>query len=116
LNALTMDTHHPAGHLPVACRDVRYESALGDIGLLHAIKCSDMLISRLVERIRASPYADDTLIVLASDHLAMPNDLGDVLAGMRRDNLLLFLGPGRARLRPLAAGAGRDAEREPGRA
>lgn len=94
LNALTMDTHHPAGHLPVACRDVRYESALGDIGLLHAIKCSDMLISRLVERIRASPYADDTLIVLASDHLAMPNDLGDVLAGMRRENLLLFLGPG----------------------
>lgn len=94
LNALTMDTHHPAGHLPVACGDVRYRSALGDVGLLHAIKCSDMLISRLVERIRSSPYADDTLIVLASDHLAMPNDLSQVLAGMRRENLLVFLGPG----------------------
>src|SRR5690606_12071185 len=94
LSALTMDTHHPAGHLPAACSDVRYRSALGDIGLLHAIKCSDMLIAGLVERIRSSPYADDTLIVLASDHLAMPNDLSDVLAGMRRENLLLFLAPG----------------------
>ncbi|MDH7453511.1 phosphoglycerol transferase I [Luteimonas composti] len=94
LNALTMDTHHPAGHLPEACRDVRYESPLGDIGLLHAIKCSDLLISQLVERIRASDYADDTLIVLASDHLAMPNHLSHVLKDMRRENLLLFLGPG----------------------
>ena len=94
LSALTMDTHHPAGHLPDACSDVRYRSELGDIGLLHAIKCSDMLIAGLVERIRSSPYADDTLIVLASDHLAMPNDLSDVLAGMRRENLLLFLAPG----------------------
>src|SRR5690606_18393413 len=94
LNALTMDTHHPAGHLPVACSDVRYRSELGDIGLLHAIKCSDMLIAGLIERIRSSPYADDTLIVLASDHLAMPNDLSDVLAPMRRENLLLFLAPG----------------------
>lgn len=93
LNALTMDTHHPAGHLPEACRDVRYESPLGDIGLLHAIKCSDMLIARLIDRIRASDYADDTLIVLASDHLAMPNHLSHVLKDMRRENLLLFLGP-----------------------
>lgn len=94
LNALTMDTHHPAGHLPVACRDTRYDSALGDIGLLHALKCTDVLVSRLVDRIRASPYADDTLIVLASDHLAMPNHLSHVLEGMRRENLLLFLAPG----------------------
>ena len=94
LSALTMDTHHPAGHLPEACRDVRYDSPLGDIGLLRALKCSDMLVSKLVERIRNSPYADDTLIVLASDHLAMPNHLSHVLQGMRRENLLLFLGPG----------------------
>lgn len=93
LNALTMDTHHPAGHLPVACRDTRYRSALGDIGLLHALKCTDALISGLVERIRNSPYAGNTLVVVASDHLAMPNDLSDVLAGMRRENLLLFLAP-----------------------
>nr|WP_162311390.1 phosphoglycerol transferase I [Pseudoxanthomonas broegbernensis] len=94
LSALTMDTHHPAGHLPVACRDVRYDSEHGDIGLLRALACSDRLISRLVDRIRDSEYADDTLIVVASDHLAMPNHLSHVLAGMERENLLLFLGTG----------------------
>lgn len=94
LTALTMDTHHPAGHLPVACRDIRYDSDHGDIGLLRALACSDRLVSRLVERIRASPHADDTLIVVASDHLAMPNDLSDVLARLPRENLLLFLGSG----------------------
>lgn len=94
LTALTMDTHHPAGHLPRSCSDVRYDSPHGDIGLLRAIACSDRLIGRLVERIRSSPWADDTLVVIASDHLAMPNDLSDVLAGMKRENLLLFLGSG----------------------
>ncbi|AKC87330.1 phosphoglycerol transferase I [Pseudoxanthomonas suwonensis] len=94
LTALTMDTHHPAGHLPVACRGIRYDSEYGDIGLLRALACSDRLISRLVERIRASPHADDTLIVVASDHLAMPNDLNHVLARLPRENLLLYLGSG----------------------
>ncbi|MGY0650584.1 phosphoglycerol transferase I [Luteimonas sp. A537] len=94
LTALTMDTHHPAGHLPVACHDVRYDSEHGDIDLLHALACSDRLIAELVGKIRGSTYADDTLIVVASDHLAMPNDLSHVLAGLDRENLLLFLGSG----------------------
>jgi len=105
LTALTMDTHHPAGHLPVACKGTRYRSQYGDIGLLNALKCTDRLISKLVDRIRASPYGDDTLVVVASDHLAMPNDLSDVLANLRRENLLLFLGKDIAP-RQLAASAG----------
>ena len=92
LTTLTMDTHHPAGHLPVACRNERYQSPHGDIGLLNALKCSDRLISQLVDRIQASPYGKDTLIVISSDHLAMPNDLSHVLAGQERENLLVFLG------------------------
>jgi len=91
LSTLTMDTHHPAGHLPVACQDLR---GTGEVGLVDALACSDRLVSRLVERIRTSPYAADTVIVLASDHLAMPNDLTHVLRDMRRENLLLFLVPG----------------------
>ncbi|MGH8055062.1 MAG: phosphoglycerol transferase I [Stenotrophomonas sp.] len=92
LTALTMDTHHPAGHLPVACKGTRYRSKHGNIGLLRALKCSDRLISQLVDRIRASEFGENTLVVLASDHLAMPNDLSHVLQDMRRENLLLFLG------------------------
>jgi len=92
LTTLTMDTHHPAGHLPVACKRTRYQSDYGNIGLLNALKCTDGLISKLVDRIQASPYGDDTLIVIASDHLAMPNDLSHILARQKRENLLLFLG------------------------
>jgi len=92
LTTLTMDTHHPAGHLPVACKGTRYRSQYGNIGLLNALKCTDRLISKLVDRIRASEYGQDTLVVVASDHLAMPNDLSDVLANLHRENLLLFLG------------------------
>ena len=92
LTTLTMDTHHPAGHLPVACKRTRYQSDYGNIGLLNALKCTDGLISKLVDRIQASPYGEDTLIVIASDHLAMPNDLSHVLAKQKRENLLLFLG------------------------
>ncbi|WMJ70805.1 phosphoglycerol transferase I [Stenotrophomonas sp. 24(2023)] len=94
LTTLTMDTHHPAGHLPVSCRGTRYDSAYGNIGLLNALKCTDRLISQLVDRIQASPYGKDTLIVIASDHLAMPNDLSHILARQQRENLLLFLGDG----------------------
>ncbi len=92
LTALTMDTHHPAGHLPVSCRDVRYRSRHGNIGLLNALKCSDRLIERFVQKIRDSDYADDTLIVIASDHLAMPNHISHVIDRMHRENLLLILG------------------------
>ncbi len=105
LTALTMDTHHPAGHLPVSCKGTRYDSRYGDIGLLKALKCSDRLVSELVDRIRSSPWGDNTLIVVSSDHLAMPNDLSSVLAGLKRENLLLFLGKGIAPRR-IAAKAG----------
>lgn len=94
LTTLTMDTHHPAGHLPVACKGERYQSQYGNIGMLNALKCTDRLISQLVERIQASPYGKDTLIVIASDHLAMPNDLSHILTKQKRENLLLFLGDG----------------------
>ncbi len=105
LTTLTMDTHHPAGHLPVACKRTRYRSGHGDIGLLHALKCTDRLISRLVDRIRSSEFAADTLVVVASDHLAMPNHLSHLLEEMPRENLLLFLGDGIAP-RQLSAQAG----------
>ncbi len=105
LTTLTMDTHHPAGHLPVACQGTRYRSKHGNIGLLNALKCTDRLISKLVERIRSSEFGDNTLVVLASDHLAMPNDLSDVLETMQRENLLVFLGKDIAP-RQLTAAAG----------
>jgi len=96
LSALTMDTHHPAGHLPVSCQGTHYQGGdfKKEVGLLNALQCSDRLISELVEKIRNSRWSDDTLIVVASDHLAMPNDLSATLAKLPRENLLLMLGKG----------------------
>jgi phosphoglycerol transferase len=105
LNTLTMDTHHPAGHLPLACKDQHYQSQYGRIGLLDAIKCSDRLIGELVERIRSSRYANNTIVVIGSDHLAMPNDLSHILVKQQRENLLLVLGSGIAP-RQVTASAG----------
>ncbi|MFT4196594.1 MAG: phosphoglycerol transferase I [Pseudoxanthomonas sp.] len=93
LSALTLDTHHPAGHLPVACRSRPDDPGpQGRAGMLAALHCSDMLIARFVERVRASPWGKDTLVVIGSDHLAMPNALTDTLDALPRENLLLVLG------------------------
>ncbi|TMN19648.1 phosphoglycerol transferase I [Pseudoxanthomonas sp. X-1] len=90
LTTLTMDTHHPAGHLPVACR----RQGEDEVSMRAAIACSDRLIGELVDRIRASRWADDTVVVIASDHLALPNELAGTLRTLHRENLLLMLGPG----------------------
>src|SRR5690606_41872092 len=73
LTTLTLDTHHPAGHLPVACKRTRYPSPYGDIGLLKALKCSDRLSSQLVQRIRDSEFGDNTLVGRPSVHRATPD-------------------------------------------
>ncbi|NVJ11993.1 phosphoglycerol transferase I, partial [Myxococcus sp. AM001] len=38
------------------------------------------------------PYARNTIIVVASDHLALPNDIADLLRDADRSNLLLMFG------------------------
>src|SRR5690606_41234307 len=94
LTTLTLDTHHPAGHLPVACKRTRYPSPYGEIGLLEALKCSDHLSSQLVQRIRDSEFGDSTLVVVASDQLAVANHLSHALDEPRRATLLLRHGTG----------------------
>ncbi len=98
---LAVHAHHahhghppPGGPSAGVVQGERYQSQYGNINMLNALKCSDRLISQLVERIQASPYGKDTLIVIASDHLAMPNDLTHILTRQKRENLLLFLGDG----------------------
>ncbi|WP_423179444.1 sulfatase-like hydrolase/transferase [Stenotrophomonas sp. CASM110] len=92
LVGLTLDTHHPSGHIPHACLDVAYEGLGQRRPMLDAIHCSDRLVADFVRRIRASPYARNTIIVVASDHLALPNDIADLLRDADRSNLLLMFG------------------------
>lgn len=92
LSVLTLDTHHPIGHIPLACQmDELKSDYQSDHKILEAIHCSDKLISAFIKKIRSSPYAKNTTIVLASDHLAMPNDAMHLLEGKKRRNLFIIL-------------------------
>lgn len=90
LTTLTLDTHHPDGHVSASCRDMPYGD--GDNAILQAVHCSDRLLDELVEHILSSPHAEDTLVVLTSDHMAMRNTASDVLDQHPRRNLFLVLG------------------------
>lgn len=79
---LTLDTHHPEGHMPKRCENVRYED--GSNPILNAVSCSDKLIGEFLDKIASSPYADDTLVVVASDHFAMPNTARSQLESAER--------------------------------
>ncbi|MFH1135489.1 MAG: sulfatase-like hydrolase/transferase [Pseudomonadota bacterium] len=92
---LTLDTHHPDGHQSQACRGVPYQD--GSIPMLNAVSCSDRVISRFVNRVLKSDYAANTVVVVASDHLAIYNGASELLnqKGERnRRNLFLALGGG----------------------
>lgn len=93
LGVLTLDTHHPSGHVSSGCNGYRYEGIDRELGILNAIGCSDILLSRFIERIRESDYYEDTIIVLASDHVAMANDARSILKadGLKRTNLFVIL-------------------------
>lgn len=90
---LTLDTHHPEGHRSRRVADLAYGD--GSNAMLNAVRASDELIHQFVSRIRESPHGADTVIVIASDHLALPNNALHLLQQRERRNLFLVLEPGR---------------------
>ncbi|MGM0983734.1 MAG: sulfatase-like hydrolase/transferase [Pseudomonadota bacterium] len=90
LTTLTLDTHHPNGHRSASCEPSRY--ADGNNPMLQAVHCSDRLLDELIAHILGSPHAEDTLVVLMSDHMAMRNSASETLEQHPRRNLFLVLG------------------------
>lgn len=76
LTLLTLDTHHPAGHLSPSCGG--YPAV--DNSILDAAHCTDALVGQFLQRIRSSPFSDRTLVVVFSDHLALRNEASALLA------------------------------------
>lgn len=91
---LTLDTHIN-GQASKSCRDIPYGN--GESSILNAVHCSDRLISKFITQIQHSKYAQKTLIVLTSDHIAMKNTATDLLTQGRRRDLFLILDPTRRR-------------------
>lgn len=88
---LTLDTHHPKGHLSASC--VNYNYIEGDNEILNAVHCSDKLIGEFIEDIHSNGFDKNTLIVIGSDHLAMKNTATDLLNQGNRKNMLIMLPP-----------------------
>ncbi len=94
LFTLTLDTHQPTGSIAKSCKSTSFfEYRDGKNQMLNAVKCSDYLISNFINRIATSPYADNTIIVLVSDHLAMKNTASELLDKGDRKNLFLIIDP-----------------------
>ena len=91
LFVLTLDTHHPKGHMPPVCDGVKYQD--GSNEMLNAVKCSDRLAADFIEQLRNSPYAKDTLIVVMSDHMAMQNQAISLLDKGTRRNFFMIIDP-----------------------
>ncbi len=88
---LTLDTHSPDGHRSKTVAASSYGD--GSNPILNAVKGSDRLLGEFVRRLQASPYGKNTVIVIASDHVSMPNAASALLARGERRNLFLVLDP-----------------------
>jgi phosphoglycerol transferase len=90
---LTLDTHHPNGHVSQATADIQYEG--GRTPILNAVAGSDRLLARFVERLLGPAKETDTLIVVASDHLALSNGATKRLERGERRMLFMLIDPRR---------------------
>lgn len=94
LFTLTVDTHPPKGFISPGCKKNSYQIDGQKADALSAVLCSQEDIARFVQKIQASPWAKNTIIVLSSDHLAMASTAVsiDYLNKMERRNLFFILG------------------------
>jgi len=89
LNVAAMDTHGPKAFLSEACRGP--DGALTSENMLDAVQCTARLVETFVAEMRKMSRADETRIIVMSDHLAHHNNLSGSLANFERRNTVLFL-------------------------
>ncbi|NQY42454.1 MAG: sulfatase-like hydrolase/transferase [Legionellales bacterium] len=84
---LTLDTHPPGKEVSKICKPYKD----GKNPFLNAVHCTDYLVTKFVNKIKKSPYYKNTIIIIASDHLANNNSAMDYLKKGNRKNLLIVL-------------------------
>ena len=62
---LTISTHAPNGFLSKTCENLPFAS---DNEMLKAVGCTDFLVGKFIDKIRASEFSKNTTIVLQNDH------------------------------------------------
>ncbi|MFG6158589.1 sulfatase-like hydrolase/transferase [Halomonas sp. 1390] len=97
---LSISGHAPNGYPARACRERQGEFDGTDI--LYSVECSAWLARSLVERLEAEGLLENTLVVIASDHLTMRVSAWEQLVAGERENTLMLMGervePGRERV------------------
>lgn len=88
---LTLAGHAPHGYPAQACLDRQGE--FDGVDILYSVECSAWLVRDLIERLEAEGLLENTLVVVASDHLTMRVSAWDELIRGERDNTFILLGP-----------------------
>ena len=91
LFTLTVDTHHPDGFISRSCQRKSYSYDGKPNQSFSAVACSQEHVARLIERIKASPWFKNTVIVVSSDHLAMNNTAHQYLVKQPRRDLFMVI-------------------------
>lgn len=91
LFTLTVDTHHPDGFISRSCQRKSYSYDGKPNQSFSAVACSQEHVARLIERIKASPWFKNTVIVVTSDHLAMNNTAHPYLIKQPRHDLFMVI-------------------------
>ncbi|WP_347290631.1 phosphatidylglycerol--membrane-oligosaccharide glycerophosphotransferase [Kluyvera georgiana] len=91
LFTLTVDTHHPDGFISRTCNRKKYDINGKANQSFSAVTCSQENIAEFINKIKASPWFKDTIIVVSSDHLAMKNTAWDYLNKQDRSNLFFVI-------------------------
>ncbi|MGJ7458269.1 sulfatase-like hydrolase/transferase [Halomonas sp. RA08-2] len=89
---LTIAGHAPNGYPARACRERQGE--FDGVDILYSVACSAWLARDLVERLEDEGLLENTLVMIASDHLTMRVSVWDQLTAGERDNTFILLGPG----------------------
>lgn len=96
LFTLTLDTHPPKGFISPECSKTNYVIDGKSIDSLNAVQCSQSMIASFIRKIINSPWAENTIVVLSSDHLATANisQIYGVLQEHKRSNTFMVLTKG----------------------
>lgn len=92
--ALNLAAHAPVGYPAQSCID-QFGHHDG-VDILYSVRCSAWLTRQLIEQLKGEGLLDNSLVVIASDHLTMRVSEWDALNNGKRTNTLLMLGNGLA--------------------
>ncbi|SDL58640.1 phosphoglycerol transferase [Franzmannia pantelleriensis] len=90
LTTLTIGGHAPHGHPAQRCLDRQGE--FDGVDILYSVECNAWLTRELLNDLSDEGLLDNTLVVIASDHLTMRVSVWDELIAGPRDNTFMLLG------------------------